>query len=109
MHYFFLALAIVGEVIGTTALKSTEGFTKLGPSAVVTAAYVVAFYALSLTLERIPVGVVYAVWSGVGTILIALLGWALHGQRVDVWGGIGFALIIGGVVVLNTLSRMEVH
>lgn len=109
MHYFYLALAICGEVIGTTALKSTEGFTKLGPSAVVTVAYIVAFYGLSLTLERLPVGVVYAVWSGVGTLLIALLAWILHGQRIDLWGGVGFTLIIGGVVILNTLSRMEVH
>ena len=109
MHYLFLATAIIGEVIGTTALKSTEGFTKLGPSFIVTVSYVIAFYALSLTLEKIPVGVVYAIWSGVGTILIALFAWVLHGQRVDAWGALGFALIIGGVVVLNAVSRMEVH
>ena len=100
-----LAIAIVAEVIATSALKASAGFTRMGPSALVVAGYGVAFYFLSLTLRTIPVGVAYAVWSGVGIVLIAGASWILFGQRLDAPAFIGMALIIAGVIVLNVFSR----
>lgn len=100
-----LALAIGAEVIGTSALKSSEGFSRLWPSLVVVVGYATAFYFLSLTLKAIPVGVAYAIWSGVGIVLIALVAWLMHGQTLDLAGVIGIGLIVAGVVVLNVFSR----
>ena len=91
----------MAEVVGTTALKASEGFTRLGPSAIVVLGYALAFYLLSLTLRSIPVGVAYAIWSGLGTVLIALAGWWLFGQRLDSPALIGMALIVAGVLVMN--------
>jgi small multidrug resistance pump len=104
MSYLYLALAIVAEVIGTSALKATAGFTRPGPSILVAVAYGAAFYCLSLALRSIPVGIAYAIWSGVGTALIALIGWWALGQRLDApaWAGIG--LIVAGVVVIQLSS-----
>ncbi|MCU0773545.1 MAG: multidrug efflux SMR transporter [Ideonella sp.] len=104
MSYLYLALAIVAEVIGTSALKATAGFTRPGPSVLVVVAYGAAFYCLSLALRSIPVGIAYAIWSGVGTALIALIGWWVLGQRLDApaWAGIG--LIVAGVVVIQLSS-----
>ena len=104
-NWLFLAVAILAEVIATSALKSSEGFTRLLPSTVVVAGYGVAFYFLSLTLKAIPVGIAYAVWSGVGIVLVAAIAWLVHGQRLDPWGMVGVALIISGVAVLNLLSK----
>ena len=84
--WLFLVIAIVGEVIATSALKSSEGFTKLAPSAVVIIGYGIAFYFLSLVLKSIPVGVAYAVWSGLGVVIITAIAWLLHGQKLDAWG-----------------------
>jgi small multidrug resistance pump len=105
MHYAYLAAAIVAEVIGTSALKASAGFTQSLPSIVCVAAYAAAFYFLSLTLERIPVGVAYAIWSGVGIVLIALIGVVVFKQQLDAPALIGMAMIIGGVVVMNLFSR----
>lgn len=96
-----LALAIVSEVIGTTALESSRGFTVLGPSLVVTVSYSAAFYLLSLALQEIPMGVAYAIWAGVGVALITLIGWFWLGQRLNPMGLVGLACIVVGVVVLN--------
>jgi len=104
-----LALAIVAEVIGTSALKASEGFSRLAPSIVVVAGYGIAFYFLSLTLKQIPVGVAYAVWSGAGTVLITVIGVLAFRQKIDLAGIIGIALIIAGVLVLNLLSRSGAH
>lgn len=109
MNWLYLTIAIITEVIGTTALKATEGFTKLIPSVLTIAAYGASFYFLSLTLKVIPVGVAYAVWSGVGIVLISLAGWLLFGQTIDKAGMVGIALIGAGVIVLNTLSETSVH
>lgn len=109
MSWLYLTIAIITEVIGTTALKATEGFTKLIPSVLTIAAYGASFYFLSLTLKVIPVGVAYAVWSGVGIVLISLAGWLLFGQTIDKAGMVGIALIGAGVIVLNTLSETSVH
>jgi small multidrug resistance pump len=101
MPYLYLAIAILAEVIGTSALKATRGFTRLGPSLVVVLSYAAAFYFLSLALQAIPVGVAYAVWSGVGIALITLIGWVVYRQRLDAPALAGIALILLGVVVLN--------
>jgi small multidrug resistance pump len=105
MPYLYLAIAIVSEVIGTSALKATEGFTRLAPSAIVVVGYGVSFYFLSLALKSLPVGVAYAIWSGVGVALITLIGWLAFGQRLDAPALAGIALIVGGVVVIRFFSQ----
>lgn len=109
LHWIYLSLAIVSEVIGTSFLKSSDGFTKLGPSVVVVMAYGFAFYFLSLSLRVIPVGIAYAIWAGTGIVLIALVGWAVFGQSLDVTAMVGIALILTGVVVLNVFSSSVPH
>lgn len=108
-QWIFLAVAIVSEVIATSFLKSAEGFTRLWPSLIVVIGYLLAFYLLSLTLKTIPVGVAYAIWSGVGIVLIALSGWLFLGQLLDTPALIGLTLIIAGVAVINVFSRTVVH
>ncbi len=107
--YVILTLAIVGEVIATSAIKATEGFTRLGPSMVVFFGYAAAFFFLSKVLDRIPVGVAYAVWAGGGIVLIALIAWIIYGQKPDLAGFIGMGLIVAGVLVLNLLSKTSIH
>ncbi len=109
MNWFYLAIAIVSEVLATSALKASDGFTRLYPSIVVIVGYGLAFYFLSLTLRTIPVGVAYAVWSGVGIVLLSLLGWIVYGQRLDLAALVGIALIAAGIIVLNTFSRSAGH
>lgn len=104
MPWLFLMVAIVSEVIGTTALKASESFSRLGPSAVVIIGYATAFYFLSLTLKTIPVGVAYAIWSGAGVVLIALIAWILYGQALNLAAILGIALIVAGVVILNLFA-----
>jgi len=105
----YLAIAIIAEVIGTSALKASMGFTRPGPTAVVVVGYGVAFYFLSLTLQTLPVGVTYAIWSGAGIVLISLFAWLAYGQTLDLPAVIGLTLIIAGVVVLNLFSRTLAH
>lgn len=109
MQWLFLAIAILSEVIGTSALKAAEGFSRLGASSVVVVSYASAFYFLSLTLKTIPVGIAYAIWSGVGIILISLIAWVLYGQSLDLPTIIGLSLIITGVVILNVFSNTVSH
>jgi len=104
-----LAAAIVAEVLGTSALKASAGFSRLVPSCVVVVGYAAAFYFLSLTLRHIPVGVAYAVWSGAGTVLITLIGVFAFRQKLDLAGVCGIALIVAGVLVLNLLSKTSPH
>jgi len=104
-----LAVAILAEVVGTSFLKSADGFTRLWPSLAVVASYVVAFGFLGLALRTLPVGIAYAVWSGVGVALIAVIGWVVFRQRLDAAAIIGIALIVAGVVVLNVFSRSTAH
>tara|TARA_B110000003_G_scaffold270190_1_gene302284 strand:- start:610 stop:942 length:333 start_codon:yes stop_codon:yes gene_type:complete len=101
----FLGLAIFSEVVATASLKSTEGFTKLWPSLIVLIGYSAAFYFLSLTLDTIPIGVAYAVWSGVGVASIAIISVVLFDQRLDIAAILGIALIVAGVVVLRLFSE----
>jgi small multidrug resistance pump len=102
--WLFLSVAIVAEVIGTSFLKSSQGFTRLGPSSIVIVSYSLAFYLLSLTLKTMPVGIAYAVWSGAGVGLIVIIGWVVFGQALDAAAMIGIGLIVSGVVVLNLFS-----
>lgn len=107
--YALLAIAVVAEVIATSAMKASEGFSKLGPSIVVVAGYAAAFFLLAQILDRIPLGIAYAIWAGGGIVLVAFAGWLIYGQRPDLAGFVGIALIVAGVLVLNLLSRTNVH
>ena len=109
MNWLYLTVAIVLEVVATSALKASDGFTRLQPSLLVVVGYSAAFYMLSLTLRTMPVGVVYAVWSGVGVVLITLVGWLWFKQELDVPAFIGIALIAAGVIVLNFFSKSVSH
>lgn len=109
MPWIYLAIAILGEIIGTTALKASEGFTRWPPSVLAVLGYGVAFYFLALVLKTIPVGVAYAIWAGVGVAAISVIGVVLFGQTLDLAAVIGIALIVAGVVVLNTLSGSVSH
>lgn len=109
MKWIHLVIAIVSEVIATSALKESEGFSKFYPSLIVILGYGTAFYFLSLTLRSMPVGVAYAVWSGVGVLLVTLVGLFVFGQRIDGPGWLGIALITSGVLVLNLLSKSSSH
>ena len=108
-HWTCLAIAIVAEVIGTSFLKSSEGFTKLLPSAIVVVTYVIAFYFLGLTLKTLPVGIAYAVWAGAGVALITLVGYLFFGQALDAPALIGIVLIASGVAVINLFSASVRH
>ncbi|WP_254277864.1 SMR family transporter [Halomonas sp. 3H] len=109
MPFVYLALAIVAEVVGTTALKATDGFTRLWPSVLVAVSYLLAFYLLSLVLRSIPVGIAYAVWAGLGIVLVAAVGVVVYGQRPDLPALLGMAMIIGGVVVIQLFSSVSGH
>lgn len=109
MQWFLLGVAIVAEVIATSALKASHGFTRLWPSVVMVCCYSLALYLLSLTLETIPVGVVYAIWSGSGVALIILVGRFFFGQVIDRPAMIGIGMIVAGVIVLQLFSKSVVH
>ena len=109
MPYIYLAIAIVSEVIATSALKATHEFTRFWPSALVVTGYASAFYFLTLTLRTIPIGIVYALWSGLGIVLVAAAGAALYRQIPDWPAVLGMALIVAGVVVINVFSKLVRH
>jgi small multidrug resistance pump len=107
--YVYLSIAIVAEVIATTFLKESQGFTRLTPSLITAAGYGVAFYCLAQTLNTIPTGIAYAIWSGVGIILIAAIAWVFQGQKLDAPAIIGMGLIIAGCIVMNVFSKASAH
>jgi small multidrug resistance pump len=109
MEWLLLGLAIVAEVIATSALKASDGFSRLLPSLIVVGGYGIAFGALSFALKTIPVGVAYAIWSGVGVVLISLVAWLLMGQQLDRAALGGMALIVLGVVIINLFSDTVRH
>lgn len=109
MHWLYLAIAIMLEVVATSVLKAADGFTRLTPSLVVIVGYACSFYFLSLTLRVIPLGIAYAVWSGVGLALVSLIGWIVYQQALDAPALIGIGLIVAGVVVLNLFSKAVPH
>lgn len=107
--YLLLGLAIVAEVIATSSLKSSEGFTRLWPSVVTLLGYTIAIFLLSLTLKTLPTGIAYAIWSGVGVVLVSAIGWFGYGQKLDTPAIIGLGLIIAGVIVVNVFSKSVAH
>ncbi|WP_068305074.1 multidrug efflux SMR transporter [Pararhodobacter sp. CCB-MM2] len=109
MHWVYLLTAIFFETIGTTALKASEGFTKLGPSALVVVSYAASFWLLAMVLKIIPVGIAYAIWSGAGICLIAGIGYVAFGQRLDLPAIAGIALIMLGILVINLFSNTTAH
>ncbi|MEX0968805.1 MAG: multidrug efflux SMR transporter [Paracoccaceae bacterium] len=109
MQWILLALAIVGEVIGTSALKASNGFTNLGYSLVSFLGYAVAFYFLAIVLKTMPVGVAYAIWSGAGVALVTLIGLVVFHQKLDFGAMLGIGLIVAGVLVLNVFSGSTGH
>lgn len=109
MAYIYLLIAIVGEVIGTAALKASDGFTRLIPSLITIVSYATAFYFLSLVLKSIPVGIAYAVWSGVGIVLITMIGYFWFRQPLDWPGALGIVLITAGILVVNLFSKSFAH
>lgn len=109
MHYVFLLIAIVAEVIGTSALKATDNFTRLWPTLLVAVSYGVAFYCMTHVIRVLPVGVTYAIWSGLGIVLVSVVAWRIYGQQLDAAAIIGMALIVAGVAVINLFSRIGGH
>ena len=109
MNYIYLFAAIACEVVATSALKAADGFSRLWPSVIVIVGYGLAFYFLSLTVRNIPIGIAYAIWSGVGIVLIALVGVLLYRQPLDLPALFGMGLILAGVVVINLFSKAASH
>ncbi len=109
MHWLYLSIAILSEVVATSALKAAEGFSRWFPSLLVVTGYGLSFHFLSLTLRTIPLGIAYAIWSGVGVALVSLVGWAIYHQSLDMGALVGIALIVAGVVVLNLFSKAVPH
>ena len=110
MHpYVLLGISIVAEVVATSALKSSQGLTRLAPSALAVLGYCVAFYLVSKVMNHMATGVVYAVWSGLGIVLIAAVGWVMFGQKLDVPALIGMGLIVAGVAVIQLFSKTAAH
>ena len=109
MAYLYLALAIIAEVVATSALKASEEFTRLWPSLVVIAGYGIAFYLLTLVLRSIPVGITYAIWSGSGIVLVTLASMVLYKQIPDFPAVIGMGLIVAGVIIINVFSKTMSH
>jgi len=107
--FIFLGVAIVMEVIATTALKSSDSFTRLLPGFISIAGYCIAFWCLTITMRTLPTGVIYAIWSGAGIVLIGLAGWLVHGQKLDMPAIMGMGLIIAGVVIINLFSKSVGH
>jgi len=109
MNYLMLVIAIVAEACATTAMKQSDGFTRMPWTLVTVIGYGIAFYFLSLTLRTIPVGIAYAIWSGVGIVLISTAAWAFQGQKLDAAAMIGMGLIVTGVIVMNAFSNASGH
>jgi len=109
MTYLYLALAIIAEVAATSALKASEEFTRLIPSIIVVIGYGVAFYFMTLVLRVIPIGITYAIWSGLGIVLVAVVGFFLYKQTPDLPAILGMGLIISGVVVIHVFSKTISH
>ncbi|MEP4195897.1 MAG: SMR family transporter [Aliishimia sp.] len=109
LHYVYLFFAVIAETIGTSALHASQQFSKFWPSVLVLIAYAISFYLLSLTLKYMPVGIMYALWSGAGIILIALIGWLVFAQKLDLAAVIGMSLIIAGIVIIQVFSKTAAH
>ena len=109
LHYIYLVLAVIFETAGTSAIQASQQFTRVGPSIMVLICFAAAFWFLSLTLRTMPVGVMYAMWSGLGIVLIAIIGYLVFGQRLDMPAIVGIAFILIGIVVINLFSATARH
>ena len=109
MNYLLLVVAVICEVVATSLLKATDGFTRFWPTAATVVGYGLAFYCLSLTVKTVPVGIMYALWCGIGIVLVTIVGWVVLKQALDVPAMIGIGLILAGVVVINLFSKTVVH
>ncbi|MBY6042687.1 SMR family transporter [Phaeobacter italicus] len=109
LHYVFLVFAVIAETIGTTALQASQQFTRLGPSILVVIGYGLAFYLMALTLRHMPVGIVYAIWSGLGIFFIAVIGWLVFGQKLDLPAVLGLGLIMAGILIIHLFSKTSGH
>jgi len=109
VSYLYLAIAIIAEVIATSSLKASAEFTKLWPSVAVVLGYGTAFYFMTLALRHIPLGITYAIWSGLGIVLVTVVGAVVYNEKPDVPALIGMGLIIAGVIVINLFSKMSTH
>lgn len=109
MHFVFLFLAVLAETVGTSALQASQQFTRLWPSIFVIVGYGTSFYFLALTLRFMPVGVVYALWSGLGIVLIAIIGYLVFNQRLDLPAVLGMAMILIGIVTIQVFSDTAMH
>lgn len=109
VHYIYLIIAVAAETIGTTALQASQQFSRLWPSLLVLVAYGFSFYMMGLTLKFMPVGIVYAIWSGLGILMIAIIGFVIFGQRLDWPAVLGMALIMTGIVIIHLFSRSSGH
>lgn len=109
MTYLYLAVAILSEVVATSFLKVSDGFNRPVPSAITVAGYAISFYFLSLALRDIPTGIAYAIWSGIGIVLITTIAWVFQGQKLDAAALGGLGLIVAGVVVINVFSKATAH
>ncbi|KGB82535.1 transporter [Rhodovulum sp. NI22] len=108
-HYIFLMIAVLTETIGTTALQASHQLTRPVPTAIMLIGYTLSFYFMSLALKVMPLGVVYAIWSGLGIVLIGGMGWLLFGQRIDLPAALGMGLIIAGIVIIHLFSKATPH
>jgi small multidrug resistance pump len=108
-NYIYLGMAIVAEVIATSFLAKSAGFTRLAPTSVALTGYAISFYLLSLTLRSVPTGVAYAIWSGVGIVLVSAGAYFWQGQKLDLPALLGMGLIIAGVLVINLFSQTAGH
>ena len=109
MHYVYLIFAVLAETVGTSALQASQQFTRFWPSLIVVGSYAISFFLLSMTLKVMPVGVVYAIWSGLGIMFIAIIGWVLFRQSLDLPAVIGLCMIIGGICIIQLFSSSTTH
>ena len=109
VQYIYLCLAILAETVGTSALQASQQFTKFWPSVLVVVAYAISFYLLSMALKVMPVGIVYAIWSGLGIVFIACIGYIVFGQKLDLAAILGLALILSGILVIHLFSKTAGH
>lgn len=108
-HFLYLIVAVIAETIGTSALQASQQFTRLWPSVLVVVSYAISFYLLALTLKYMPVGIMYALWSGLGIVLIAGIGYFYFGQKLDGPAFLGLGMIVAGIVVINVFSSTSLH
>ena len=109
MPYLFLAFAVLAETIGTTALQASQQFTRMVPTAITVVAYAAAFYLLGIALKHFPVGIAYAIWSGLGIVFIAVIGLAVFGQKLDLPAILGMGMILAGILVIHLFSNTSPH